>query len=568
MITYGFFNAVNTDGVYDREYTADQLSEYLEGIVGNGVFANPSTSLQILASETPDMNVTIKAGKGWIDGYWLKNDADFSIAITQAAATLDRIDRVVMRLDLTERTMNVVIKEGTPSSNPVVPELTRTELIKEYSLAIVKINAKQTMISQASITDTRADNAVCGWVTSLVDQVDTTTLYNQYEAAQSEFITKKQVEFETWFNDLQETLATATILRQYNNSVITEEEKDVYEIGITQFNSSIDTLNVYKNGVRLVPDTDYTFDNYTVTLKSMPLANQSLDFQVFRNVNGEDVATIIDEFEEVQTQMSKLMKYNYFATGVDDNIAINTIVQNFYDGVEQFAGVDESASLELKIYGKLGISEVDHNGYKALFVADKTNAESKRCTLDFSGASKIEYSSEIALTGVAMTNITIKGLNMSIVSSASAVGLNGRYVLEYCVINVNGLAAHGLFGSGNLLNCTIETTSENGVSYAINIQDEVTKVDGGNLGAYRKTGGTSNAAAVHMNAEDAYYLSNNVYLHKWEKTGYETLYALNLQAGRYAVLGGIRAVINSISSSALGTITGEIDLAGTELEIL
>ena len=96
-ITYGFFNAVYDEGKYDREYTADQLSAYLEGIVGNGVFQNPSSSLQIMASSIPDMYITIKEGKGWIDGYWIKVDADYSIQISSASATLNRIDREFLK---------------------------------------------------------------------------------------------------------------------------------------------------------------------------------------------------------------------------------------------------------------------------------------------------------------------------------------------------------------------------------------------------------------------------------------------------------------------------------------
>ena len=59
-----FFNAVLNDGVYDRIYNAEDVTSYLANIVGNGVFPNPSTQLQVRAGT--GMQVIVGAGSGWI----------------------------------------------------------------------------------------------------------------------------------------------------------------------------------------------------------------------------------------------------------------------------------------------------------------------------------------------------------------------------------------------------------------------------------------------------------------------------------------------------------------------
>ena len=44
-----FFNAVLNNGTYDRVYNAENVTSYLDLLVGDGVFPNPSTNLQVFA---------------------------------------------------------------------------------------------------------------------------------------------------------------------------------------------------------------------------------------------------------------------------------------------------------------------------------------------------------------------------------------------------------------------------------------------------------------------------------------------------------------------------------------
>lgn len=178
-ITSGFFNSVN----HDRQYNAAQIGEYLQYIVSSGVFPFVSTSLQVLA--TDGMTVEVQAGRAMLDHHYMDNDAPITFTL-DAGGTQDRIDAIIMYVDMTERACGITIKEGTPAAAPKAPTMTRTDVRKEYMLAAVRVNKLATSITQSNITDTRADTTVCGWVHGLIDQVDTSTLFVQWQTAYEE----------------------------------------------------------------------------------------------------------------------------------------------------------------------------------------------------------------------------------------------------------------------------------------------------------------------------------------------------------------------------------------------
>ena len=175
-ITYGFFDSV--DG--DRKYSAEDIGRYLHGIVSSGVYADASDSLQILAYE--GMKCTLQPGRAMLDYHYMENDSPLYFGLTNGDAQ-DRIDAIVLRLDKSGRLCQFAVKKGSPAAKPTAPTVTRTETVKEYMLATVYVRKLATAITQDDITDTRANNEVCGFVHGIIDQVDTSTLFAQYEAA-------------------------------------------------------------------------------------------------------------------------------------------------------------------------------------------------------------------------------------------------------------------------------------------------------------------------------------------------------------------------------------------------
>lgn len=190
----GFFNAVVEEGVYDRVYTADQFAAYFAQFIGNGVFGGIMSELKVYQSDdtTPTMNVKLTAGKGYINGYWYSNEEDIYLPVETASTTSTRTDMVVLRCDYDERTITAqVIKDA---NTPV-----RNDSYFDLMLATITIPRNATAITNDMITDTRLDNAVCGLVTGLIDQVDTTDLYNQFEAYFTTWKIEKEAEYENWY---------------------------------------------------------------------------------------------------------------------------------------------------------------------------------------------------------------------------------------------------------------------------------------------------------------------------------------------------------------------------------
>ena len=231
-----FFNSVS----HDRTYRAEDWAEYFASFIGNGVFPVPSTGLQVVVDN--GMNLLLKAGKAWINGYFYNNTSDLTITIGTADGQLNRIDRIVVRWDLTNRIISAEVKSSAYSASPTAPALQRDADIYELALADVYVGAGVTAITQSNITDRRLNTSLCGIVAAVVDQIDTeafnaqlqawfaeyqslsaaeyntlvsymnslklqgNTQYDAFEQHMADFEAQAAAEFNSWFNGLQDVL--------------------------------------------------------------------------------------------------------------------------------------------------------------------------------------------------------------------------------------------------------------------------------------------------------------------------------------------------------------------------
>ena len=151
----------NIDG--DREYNAEQYSEYFRQILTTGVLGT-GDNLKVYATGD-DRIARVKVGYAWIEGrmYHLK-DSELELPLDEAHGTYDRVDRIVLRLDTTSpvRTIEASVKTGEPATTPIPPDLTREGKVYEISLAQIKIPHNTTVIIDGNITDERKDPSVCG----------------------------------------------------------------------------------------------------------------------------------------------------------------------------------------------------------------------------------------------------------------------------------------------------------------------------------------------------------------------------------------------------------------------
>lgn len=191
MWTSGFFNSVNGD----RTYNAQQMSEIFEGLITDGVYESVGNKLAV--QPNGGMVIKIATGRGWFDKRWVNNDSDYLQTLEAADVLLNRYCAVCVRVDTTDsgRKAQPYLKYSDFATTPVKPSMTRTETVKEYCLAYVYIKAGATAITAADIEDTRANTALCGWVTGLIEQLNSTTLFEQWEAI-----------FNNWFSSLQDLI--------------------------------------------------------------------------------------------------------------------------------------------------------------------------------------------------------------------------------------------------------------------------------------------------------------------------------------------------------------------------
>lgn len=163
-ITSGFHNSKNGD----RVYNASQMNEPYKHIVSNGVVPNPSNSL--IVSPGDGMSVVVNSGFALIGTGWIRVNGSETITLDPAEATLKRIDMICLRWDDTDsvRTGTITYKKGTPASSPVAPTLEKNDLVEEFCLAKISVNAGVTAITEAMITDTRGDGSLCGYTTHLI----------------------------------------------------------------------------------------------------------------------------------------------------------------------------------------------------------------------------------------------------------------------------------------------------------------------------------------------------------------------------------------------------------------
>ena len=159
------------------DFDAADVAAYLAGLT-SGAFSGDE---DFPVTAAGGLKITVGAGRGWVHpsrftGYSItKREAD-TLTMPLADPSLPRIDRIVMRYDAGARAASLQVLQGTASSTPTAPVISRTELIYDLCLAEITRPAGSTSISTGQITDTRLDEALCGLVRDGVTGIPTDEL--------------------------------------------------------------------------------------------------------------------------------------------------------------------------------------------------------------------------------------------------------------------------------------------------------------------------------------------------------------------------------------------------------
>ena len=159
------------------DFDAADVAAYLAGLT-SGVF---SSAEDFPVTAAGGLKVTVGAGRGWVHpsrftGYSITKRKADTLTMPLADPSLPRIDCIVMRYDAGARAASLQVLQGTASSTPTAPAISRTELIYDLCLAEITRPAGSTNITTGQITDTRLDEALCGIVRDGVTGIPTEEL--------------------------------------------------------------------------------------------------------------------------------------------------------------------------------------------------------------------------------------------------------------------------------------------------------------------------------------------------------------------------------------------------------
>ena len=232
-LRYGYFDSeitgVDSNGmpILDRAETSDLFALLFAKLVSNGVLASPADCFQVLSGDS-GLSVKVQPGFGMVNGRFAYNASEETLILETAPTSYSRIDWVVLRCNYRERLCELAIKKGEAASSPKAPDLQQPASGDYYELGLaqVKISANQSVVSQSNITDTRADSRYCGYITQLIDHLDTSVFsaqlikWNQeYQARAdadlekikddlSNYETESRYIFDEWFSSVKGQLST------------------------------------------------------------------------------------------------------------------------------------------------------------------------------------------------------------------------------------------------------------------------------------------------------------------------------------------------------------------------
>lgn len=305
----GFFDSINRD----RLYTAEQMNRPYKRLVSNGVFATPqgtpSTDLQVVSAGS-GMNIIVKKGEGIFADKWFELPNDTTITVPANVTLLSRRDSVIVQIDKRQsgRIGRIVYRTGTPASYPLPPDLSTTENLIEYRIANIYVAPSANYIGQDAIVDLRGSDE-CLWVTHLLKQVDTSTLYAQWQAAYQAYYNQETERFNEFMRQLtQELNVNTNIIKLESHYVSVANGETTIPINIADYNKNQDVLIVRVNRLFASEGTDYTINSSgtNITLTKDIYAGQNVDFLVLKSVVIGDNEHVIELVQGLSSTVTSL----------------------------------------------------------------------------------------------------------------------------------------------------------------------------------------------------------------------------------------------------------------------
>lgn len=540
-----FFNALPDEESatgYDRNYSADDLSDFLSIVCDTGVVKTNTVNaeaqgLKVVAAG--GMAIDVSAGKAVIKGKGFINSLLERLTIAANGAAVNRYDYVVIKFDnnISVRNITLELRTGT-SYIPTVASLTRNEKVYELMLAYITVAPSATSITQTNITDTRGNTELCPWFTAVKG-------------------------YDGYYDAIIQPHESTVTLGSITNTVITDLPSKLY-------NEHYSLIEVYTNGIK-EPESAFTASvsgGYVVITFTAQKAAQTKVTVILNNfIDGEGMATALAQYTQLVQDVANLKtgnEFNYVCNGTNDNILISNLIKAFYS-------LNDYKNLKLNIIGNIGMSQVasgtgtSANPY-VWFDFTKQVTTNRVATVDFSNAGAITptiangkvynifKAEEIKIIGANViasnteTNTTVK-----VFSSTS-----GRIYAENCrfwlTCYIDSLIAH----TGTFVNCRGSVTNVTSNSYCfLTASSGMVRIYNGEYYAYTGNANTR-SAVVGQSGADAVTIMYGVNAPTSERSGFYQTNAIYQVTG-----GGMISCTDLISALPLNVISGANNTRGT-----
>ena len=536
-----FFNArpnANYATGYDRNYNADDLSDFLSIICDTGVVKtntdsnNDPQGLKVVSAS--GMNVSVNVGKAVIKGKAFINETLTSFPVTSNGGTANRYDYIVVRFDNSANVRDITLKLVTGNSN----KPTKANLVREgsiYELLLAYITVAPSASSIAEIKDTRGDEELCPWFTAV----------KGYEEYYDAIVQKHE-----------------SVVTYASNPVVTDISSKLY-------NEKYSLIDVYTNGIKedKTAYTAYVSGGYiAIRFVTGKAVGQKITVILSNFLDGEGMATVIDQYTQLVRDVSSLNaagEYNYICNGIDDNIKISNLVKAYLSG-----GTDHG-SMKLNVIGNIGMSApvrgtgTATNPYGWFDFAVTSN---RNVIVDFSRCGQIAptigngtYNHIFYTENATITGATIIASNTSANTVIRGVDAgSGAAKFENCRFYITCYKYGFISARGTFTNCrgSVACTIENAYCFQPTTNG-VVRVIGGEYYSYT---GDSNkqSAIVGQSGADAVCILYGVSAPTLARGGFYQTNSLLQWTG-----GGILSCTDLISTLPMNVASGASNIRGT-----
>lgn len=531
-----FYNAFKSSKYptgYDRNYNADDLSDWFSivcdtGVLKGGLKVKPSTS---------GLKVIAESGKATINGKGYINESELELSLeTAPTGTKNRYDLIVLRKDNTpvENARKTYLKVITGDDTiPTVSDLTRDSNIYDLLIAYVTVRPSATSISASDIIDCRGKPGLCPYFTAVKGYDD------YYDAIIQEF-------------QSDTTLDSTSVL------VTTDIASSLY-------NDKYSLVDVYTNGLK-ESEGQYSVSTsggfVTITFTTAKSAGSKINVVLSNFIDGEGMSTALSEYNTLVKDVATLKKANkniYICNGKVDNLAITNLVNTFIDG-----GTDYD-SMRLKIIGNFGFGGFaggDGTSASPYKVFD-FHSGNRKVILDFSDCSEITIDGQNFTVFFNAKNLKVEGLNLTMSGESAAKTIRvfnnvsgGNIECVDCRFSLNGYQDSLIAVNGTFTNCRGSVLNVVNNSYCfLPSAIGILRLYGGEYYAYTRSS-SAKSAIVGQSQNEAVSILNGVNAPTVYRSGC-------YQTNAIYQLGGIVNSTDLITTLSVTVISGKSNVVGT-----